>query len=144
MIDSGTLTTLLRIAGLGFLALALVHWPIAKKLDWKRDTARLTPENAAIFHIHVVFICLGMIILGVILVGGAPALVERTAMGRWVSGGLLVFWTSRLLWQWWGFSPDLWIGKHFETFIQFAFTAVWIAVVTLCALLFSWQMSWIG
>lgn len=144
MIDAETLTGLLRITGVGFLALALVHLPIARKLGWKNDVSKLSPPNAAIFHIHVFFICLGIVILGVMLLAGAPAMAERSVLGRWVAGGLLVFWTTRLVWQWAGFPWSLWRGKPFETLIQFSFTAVWAAVVVVFALLFSWQMKWIG
>lgn len=142
MIDESLLTLLLRIAGIGMGALALVHLPIARSLGWDEDVRRLKPVNEAIFHSHLFFLCLGLVLLAIALAFGAPAFVERSALGRWIAGVLLVFWTFRLYRQWFGFPQSLWRGKRFETRIHLAFTAVWVMVVTVFAMLFGWQMGW--
>ncbi len=139
MIDDTLLIGLLRCTGAGFLALAAVHHPISRRLGWNEDVQRLQPVNAGIFHSHLFFICFGLILLGFTLLLGAPAFLERSPLGRWISGMLLLFWTMRLYRQWFGFSQELWRGKRFETAIHLAFTAVWILVIAVFALLFAWQ-----
>lgn len=126
------------------LALALVHLPIERQLGWREDVRKLKPVNEAIFYSHLFFLCLGLTLLGFALLFGAPAFVERSALGKWVAGMLAVFWAFRLHRQWFSFPQALWRGKRFETQIHLAFTAVWIAVVTVFGLLFAWQMRWIG
>lgn len=144
MIDEPLLVWLLRFTGAGMLGLALVHHPIARRLGWKEDVKRLRPVNEGIFHSHLFFICLGLVLLGLALAFGAAAFVERTVLGRWIAGMLFVFWLLRLYRQWFGFPQSLWRGKTFETGIHYVFTSVWVAVVFVFATLFVWQMGWIG
>jgi hypothetical protein len=143
MIDETLLGILLRITGLGMVALAFVHLPIARSLAWNEDVKKLKPENEAVFHSHLFFLCLGLTLLGIGLLVGAPAFVERSELGKWISGMLLVFWSMRLYRQWFGFPQQLWRGKPFETRIHWVFTLVWTAVVAVFACLFVWQMDWI-
>ncbi len=143
MIDEALLTLLLRIVGVGMVGLALVHLPIGRVLGWDEDVRQLEPPNEAVFRSHLFFLCLGLVLLGIALALGAPAFVERSALGRWIAAMLLAFWTARLYRQWFGFPQSLWRGKAFETRIHLLFTGVWTGVVTVFAMLFGWQMGWI-
>jgi hypothetical protein len=143
MLDEPILTLLLKVTGLGMVALSLAHLPIGRVLGWDADVKQLKPENAAVFHSHLFFLCFALVLLGVALLSGAEDFVERSALGKWISGMLLVFWSCRLYRQWFGFPQELWRGKPFETKIHLLFTLVWICVVTVFGLLFGWQMKWI-
>ncbi len=144
MIDESTLALLLRITGVGMIALAIAHRPIARRLDWKKDVKQLAPTNEAIFHSHLFFLCLALVLLGTALLFDAGAFVERSRLGQWIAGMLLVFWSFRLYRQWFGFPQSLWRGKRLETRIHFVFTVIWIAVVSVFGTLFAWQMGWVG
>ena len=143
MIEESLLVLLLRVTGLGMVALSVAHLPIGRILEWNADVKLLKPENAAVFHSHLFFLCLSLILLGGALLLGAEDFVERTDLGKWIAGMLLVFWSFRLYRQWFGFPQELWRGKTFETRIHLLFTLVWICVVTVFGLLFAWQMGWI-
>ena len=60
----------LRVAGAGLILLALLHATIGRRLKWREEVARMSPLNAAVFHVRAFFVCL-------VLVGiGLPSLVE--------------------------------------------------------------------
>ena len=48
-----------------------------------------------------------------------------TPLGRRVALGCGVFWLARLLVQFFGYSPKLWRGKRFETFMHVLFVGFW-------------------
>src|SRR5882672_2484336 len=58
------LPILLRVAGAGLILLAGLHLSIGRHLNWCEDAARLSPVNAAIFHVHTFFICFVLVMMG--------------------------------------------------------------------------------
>lgn len=132
---------LLRLAGAGLIGLALLHVPIARRLRWREDVAKLSKVNAAVFHAHAFFIC-------VVLVGmGLPALIEPalfTTPSRpalWGCGFLTIFWALRLAAQWVHYQPSWWQGKPFETSMHWFFTFVWFFLTVLFAACTATQMT---
>lgn len=131
------LPTLLRVAGLGLILLSILHVPIARHLKWREDAARLSPVNAAIFHVHALFICVVLVMMGLPCLIDPAIFLERTRAGAWFAWSFAGFWTIRLYCQWFVYEQTLWRGKRFETSTHWLFTAVWsglIAVFTVCGL----------
>jgi hypothetical protein len=128
---------LLRSAGAGLILLALLHIPIGRHLRWAENAARLTPANAAIFHVHNFFICVVLVMMGLPCVLDPLAFLERTRASGWLTWSFAVFWALRLYCQWLVYPATLWRGKRMETAFHYWFTLVWLALAalfTLCGL----------
>ena len=123
---------LLRLAGAGLLALALLHVPIARRLKWREEAARMSELNAAVFHVHTFFICGVLVAMGLPALLDPPVFLEPSRAARWGCWSLTVFWGLRLACQWGVYRPVWWRGRPFETAMHWFFTGVW----TFLALLF--------
>ncbi len=141
MID--TLPIFLRIAGLGLLLLSILHIPIGRHLQWREDAARLSPVNAAIFHVHALFICVVLVIMGLPCLADPGIFLEPTRAGAWLSWSFAGFWTIRLYCQWFVYAGELWRGKRFETAIHWAFTGVWTGLAALFTACGLHQSGWL-
>ncbi len=133
---------LLQIAGAGLLLLAILHLPISKKLKWAEDARKLTPVNQSIFHVHIFFICLALVLMGIPCILAPAIFLDSTRAGLWLNGSLAAFWLIRLYFQWFVYRSELWRGKPLETAVHLWFTMVWAALgglFTTCGL---WQMGW--
>jgi hypothetical protein len=137
------LTLLLRIAGVGLLLLAILHVPIGRHLKWREDVARLSPINASIFHVHTLFICVVLVIMGLPCLLDPAVFLERTRAGAWLAWSFAGFWTIRLYCQHFVYRADLWRGKRMETFVHCWFTIVWTALALLFAACGLWQSGWL-
>lgn len=116
----------LRIVGFATIALALLHVPFGVHLKWREDAAKLTAVNRQVFHVHTFFLCLTLVMMGVLAGFFAPLLLERTPLARLVLLGHLVFWGTRLVFQWAVYSWEHWRGKRMETVVHVVFTGVWV------------------
>lgn len=137
------LTFLLRVAGAGLILLALAHIPIARRLNWRDDVSRLTPVNAAIFHVHAFFICVILVIMGLPCVLEPAVFLERTRAGAWLSWSLAGFWMIRLYCQHFVYPADLWRGRSMETALHWWFTGVWTGLAALFTTCGAWQAGWL-
>lgn len=127
---------LLEITGLLLIALALLHAAFPKRFDWKRDLASTSLLTRQIFYVHTFFVALVVFLMGLLCLTSARDLLD-TALGKKITAGFCVFWCLRLLVQWFGYSPQLWRGKVFETAVHILFSAIWIYLT----LLFGW-VAW--
>ncbi len=132
---------LLRLAGAGLIALALVHLPIARRLRWCEEATRMSPVNAAIFHVHAFFICLMLVMIGLPCLVEPGVFLESSRAARWIAWSFSGFWTVRLYCQWFVYRPELWRGKRLETFLHAALTIVWAALAGLFAACGIYQLS---
>lgn len=137
------LAILLRIAGGGLILLALIHIPLAKSLNWKGDIPKLTPVNAAIFHVHNFFICLILVIMGVPSLLDPGVFLVPTRAGAWLAWSFALFWGFRLYFQWFVYSADLRRGKRLETAIHWWFTFIWIGLTGVFAACGAVQVGWL-
>ena len=114
----------LHIIGIIFICLALVHVIFPRYFSWKTELASLSLVNRQMMEIHTLFIALTVLLMGVLCVTSATNLCH-TALGKTVSLGLFIFWFTRLLVQFLGYSSELWKGKRFETIVHIAFSFLW-------------------
>jgi hypothetical protein len=117
----------LKIVGILFILLALIHYFFPKYFNWKQELTSLSIINRQMMYIHSFFIAFGIFLMGLLCLVSSHELIS-TALGKQVSLGLAIFWTARLFIQFFGYSSKTWKGKPFETFIHIAFTIVWIYV----------------
>lgn len=110
-----------RIIGSLLILLAFSHIIFPKYFNWKEELKPLSKINRQMMTIHTFFIALGVLLLGLLCLTSGNELMN-TSLGRKISFGMGVFWATRLLFQFFGYSPDLWKGKRFETTVHLLFS----------------------
>ena len=114
----------LRIIGFGLVVLALLHGAFARYFNWRTDFAPVSLINRQMMYVHTFFIAFTVLLMGLLCLSSAPELVG-TSLGRRVALGCGGFWLARLLIQFFGYSPELWRGKRFETVVHIVFIGFW-------------------
>ena len=115
----------LNIIGVILVLLGLVHGIFPKYFDWENELRPLRVINRQIMWVHTFFIALTLGLMGLLCISSAEELM-RTSLGRKVSLGFAVFWFARLVIQFFGYSPELWRGKRFETVVHILFSILWV------------------
>ena len=115
----------LQIVGSSLLLLSIMHVVIAKRLNWKQDLSSLTPINRQIFYVHAFFICLVLSLIGALCLLEPSSLLSRTPLARLVLIGLVIFWGTRLVFQWFVYDAAHWRGNRTNTAVHLLFTLLW-------------------
>lgn len=116
----------LRLVGVLLFVLLTLNFVLPRRFHWREELARLSLFNRQIFIVHAMFICLTLAMFGALSLFYAPALLQPHPLAKAVLAGLTLFWFVRLLVQWFVYSPDLWRGKRFETFVHILFSGLWL------------------
>lgn len=95
--------TLLVLAGVGQLALALVSLAIPAMLGWREETKRLEPLTRAVFWTYASYIWGTNVCMGLVSTIGAHWLLSDTPLAKAVCGFIALYWGARLLIQWFVF-----------------------------------------
>src|SRR6476619_3910207 len=106
--------THLKIIGVLLIGLAWAHAFFPRHFRWKEELVSLSLLTRQIMYVHTLFIALVVFLMGLLCVTSADELVSTT-LGKRVSLCMGIFWTTRLLVQFFGYSSELWKGKPFET-----------------------------
>ena len=125
----------IKITGLLLIALALIHVIFPKYFKWDAELKSLSLINRQMMTIHTFFIAFTVFLMGVLCLTSANELIE-TNLGRKIALGLGIFWTVRLIIQFFGYSKDLWKGKKMETFVHILFSAIWLYLSTLFLIIY--------
>ena len=125
------LQPLLRVAGAGMILLALAHVPMSRTLQWRREAALMSDASAAVFHVHTLFVCAVLVLMGLPALLSPQIFIEPTLAGSWLSWSFTAFWALRLFAQWFVFPSALWRGRQRETAIHVLFTVVWMGLIAL-------------
>lgn len=115
----------LKVIGVLLIALALMHVFFPKYFNWKQEMSGVSLVNRQMMYIHAFFIGFVLLLMGVLCLSSSRELVE-TELGRKLALGLGIFWSARLVIQFFGYSPALWKGKRFETGMHILFSIVWV------------------
>lgn len=107
------------------MVLALVHLIFPKYFNWKEELKPLSLINKQMMLVHTFFIALVVFLMGLMCITSASELIE-TNLGKRVSMGLGIFWSIRLIIQFFGYSRKLWKGKSLETSIHILFSVLWM------------------
>jgi hypothetical protein len=114
----------LRIIGFALVVLALLHGAFARYFNWRTEFAPVSLINRQMMYVHTFFVAFVVLLMGLLCLTSAPELVG-TRLGRRVALGCGIFWLARLLIQFFGYSPELWRGKRFETAVHIVFIGFW-------------------
>lgn len=125
----------LKITGFVLLLLGLLHIIFPKYFKWKTELAPLSLINRQLMEVHTFFIALVVILMGILCL---TTTIDdwKSPMGRLIAIGLSAFWIIRLLVQFLYYSPALWKGKRFESFIHVSFSLLWIYLSALFIILY--------
>ncbi|TXF75065.1 hypothetical protein FUA25_12380 [Chryseobacterium sp.] len=115
----------LKVIGILFMVLALIHVGFPQYFKWKQDLKPLSLINRQMMEIHTFFIALTVFLMGLLCLTSYEELMT-TSLGKTVCFGLGIFWALRLIFQLIIYSPKLWRGKAFETIMHFVFTVFWV------------------
>jgi len=115
----------LKITGYLLMALALAHIFFPAYFNWKNEFKNISLINRQMMYVHSFFIALTVFLIGLLCVVSAKDLIE-TELGKTIALGLCIFWTLRLIIQFFGYSSKLWKGKKSETLVHVLFSALWV------------------
>jgi hypothetical protein len=114
----------LNILGFLLVILALVHIAFPRYFNWKEELKGLSMINRQMMYVHSLFIALLILMIGLLCLTSSKDLIE-TRLGNRIALGLCLFWSLRLIIQFFGYSSKLWKGKQLETIIHIAFSLLW-------------------
>lgn len=117
--------THLTIVGWLLILLASIHIVFPKYFNWKRELATLSLINREMMQVHTFFISLTVLGMGILCIVSGEELVA-TPLGKKLLFGLAIFWTIRLVMQFFVYSSKLWKGKGFETIMHILFSLLWV------------------
>lgn len=140
---TAVLELLLRVTGAGLISLAFLHIPIGRKLQWKADCRKLTPVNESVFHVHTLFICLVLVMMGLPCLVQPSIFLTPSPAGAWMAWSFSGFWFVRLYCQWFVYKADLWRGQRLETMVHWWFTFIWIALSAVFGTCGAVQAGWL-
>ena len=115
----------LKIIGTLLIVLALLHISFPKYFNWKQDLSSVSIINRQVMYIHSFFIALIVFLMGLLCQTSSDEILN-TVLGKRIALGLGVFWTMRLIIQFFGYSAKIWKGKAFETTVHILFSIFWI------------------
>jgi len=115
----------LKIVGYLSIALAFVHVIFPKQFNWKKEMPAISLVNQQLMYVHTFFVAVVVLLMGLLCAFCSYDLIT-TALGRQVCLGLLLFWGTRLIFQFFVYSSKLWKGKTFETLVHILFSLVWV------------------
>lgn len=114
-----------KIVGSLLIALSLMHIIIPKYFKWEQELTSLSLITKQILYVHTFFIAFIVLLMGLMCVSYSHELLHDP-FGRVISLGLFGFWLTRLIFQFFVYSPKVWRGKKFETVMHVLFSVLWL------------------
>lgn len=114
----------LKIIGILLILLASAHIIFPKYFNWSNELSSLSLINKQMLIVHTFFIALSVFLMGLLCLTSSDELIGTT-LGKKISIGLGIFWTTRLFIQFFVYSSNLWKGKAFETTVHILFIFLW-------------------
>jgi hypothetical protein len=122
------LELLLRLAGLGQLALVMGSLAIPRVLGWRAQLAPLRPLIRQVFWTYAAYIWCCNLAFGLLSALGAPWLLDRSPLAGAVTGFVALYWTARVGVQFGYFdradAPGGWLARLGEAALVGLFVAL--------------------
>ena len=126
----------LKIIGSCLILLGLVHAIFPRQFNWKQELSSLSIVNKEMMYVHTFFIAFTLFLGGLLCLTSATDLISTT-FGKRVSLGLGIFFSLRLLVQFFGYSSKTWKGKTLETTIHILFSIFWTYITAIFFFIYS-------
>ncbi|TJY63996.1 hypothetical protein FAZ19_17230 [Sphingobacterium alkalisoli] len=114
----------LKIVGVLLIVLASIHLVFPRYFNWAEELKSSSLINRQMMTVHTFFIALTVLLMGLLCLTSSTEIAE-TDLGKKIALGLGLFWTVRLIIQFFGYSTALWKGKRFETSMHIVFSVLW-------------------
>jgi hypothetical protein len=114
-----------KIVGSLLIALSLMHIIIPKYFKWELELTSLSLITKQILYVHTFFIAFIALLMGLLCLSYSHELLHDP-FGKVISLGLFGFWLTRLIFQFFVYSPKVWRGKRFETVMHVMFSVLWL------------------
>jgi hypothetical protein len=131
----------LQTAGVLQILLAAAHLTFSKRFNWKEELARISLLNRQIFYVHTFFICLVLVLFGLLCVVCWEVLLGPVRLARAVVAGIGAFWFIRLIFQFFIYDSQLWRGNRFNTCAHVFFVLLWAYFAGTYCVIFLHQMG---
>jgi hypothetical protein len=115
----------LKLAGVLQFGLAAAHLYFPKRFAWREELAKVSLLTRQIFYVHCFFICLVLVMMGLLSLFWTEELTQRGTLARLVLAGMAGFWGLRLVIQLLVYDAKLWKGNRFNTTMHILFTTLW-------------------
>ena len=119
----------LQIVGALLLSLGISHAFYSRYFGWGRELASVSLLARRVFQVHSFFVALAVSLLGICSLFYTDALLEPTQLSRLLLAGVVIFWTCRLLVQWFVYDAAIWRGRTFYTVMHITFSLLWSYVI---------------
>lgn len=103
MLPTNILITLILLAGIGQMTLAVCSIAIPKMLGWKQELQKVNPMVRHIFWTYAGYILITNFSFGLLSFMAPEILVAKTPLAAVVSGYIAAYWLSRITIQFAGF-----------------------------------------
>jgi hypothetical protein len=77
----------LRFTGASLIGLAAIHAFFPKRFGWREDFAKVSLLNRQIFYVHCVFICISLVLMGLLCLLWPGALLQPSPLAPRPVGG---------------------------------------------------------
>jgi uncharacterized membrane protein YGL010W len=115
----------LQIIGLLQILLALAHLTFPSRFKWKEDFSKVSLLNRQMFYVHAFFLCLTLVLFGLLNLACTDELLTGGRLSRLVLGGIATFWVIRWVFQFFVYDKRLWRGNRMNTVIHGFFALLW-------------------
>lgn len=123
--------------GIAQIILGIIHVFFKGYFKWKEEMAMVKLLTRQIFYVHTFFIAFVVGLFGLLTICCYEDLLTGSKLAMVVTALLFLFWTARLVFQFFVYSPKLWRGQAFRTAMHVFFSLLWIwMVVTYGTLLY--------
>ncbi|GAA2752015.1 hypothetical protein [Kitasatospora cinereorecta] len=131
-----TLEGQLRLVGAALIAMGALHIVLPRFIGWPSDLAGTTLLTRQVSYVHLFFIALTCVLLGLLPLLLARDLLAGGRLGTALLAGQTLFWGTRWLFEFTVFSPKLWRGDWLRTAAHVALSVLWtwVTAVFTCAL----------
>jgi len=120
-----------KIIGILLITLATTHVIFPRYFNWATELKSISLINKEMMYVHTFFLALVVLLMGILCLSSSHELAS-TPLGKQITLGLGIFWVSRLIVQFFGYSTKLWKGKPFETTIHILFSILWSYISCVC------------
>jgi len=134
---SDYLPDLLKSAAAGQALIAVLNLFLVRMMDWRDDVERMPLLIREVFRVHAWFISITLGIFSAMSWRFADQISGGDAMGKWLAGGIGIFWAIRAVLQITFYSSTHWRGRLDRTLIHIALLLTYggFAAIYLCAAL---------
>ncbi len=123
----------LYLAGIAHFGILIASANVPKALDWKNTLAPLPKMMQQMFWVYGWFIVIIIICFGTITLVHAESFAAGGNLGRWMTGMIFVFWTVRLIVQFFVFDAKPFLTTTFYKIGYQLLTLVFIFMIAVYA-----------